>query len=298
VNILYITHPLNGLLMILMPVALGISLTRVFGLGWRLFWIGAATFVLSQVGHLPFNYALTLLFRGEILPAPPEAWQLPFNAVVLGLSAGLWEECARYATYRWWAKDARSWRKGLLLGAGHGGIEAIIFGLLVLLTVANMLVARSLDLSTMVSAEQLQAAQAQVEAYWSMPWYKSLLGALERGFSLLFHLAASLLVLQAVIRRQARWLFLSIGWHALLNAVAVYSVGTWGPYITEALMGGFTLVNLGIIFALRGPELEEEGELVVSTDPQTGGAQDASALDTPLPEIEETPDNLDETRYA
>ena len=58
-NILLFSYPLNGLLMITLPIALGIYLTRRFQLGWRLWWIGGATFVISQVGHLPFNSSHT-----------------------------------------------------------------------------------------------------------------------------------------------------------------------------------------------------------------------------------------------
>ena len=61
-DLLIITRLLNWLLMIGLPVGLGVYLTRRFRLGWRLWWIGAATFVLSQVGHIPFNWILTRLF--------------------------------------------------------------------------------------------------------------------------------------------------------------------------------------------------------------------------------------------
>jgi uncharacterized membrane protein YhfC len=300
-EILYITRFLNGLLMILLPVGLGIFLSRKLNLGWRLFWIGAATFVLSQVGHIPFNYGLTYMFKAGFLPSPPETWQLAFNAVVLGLSAGLWEEGARYATYRWWAKDARSWRKGLMLGAGHGGIEAILLGLLVLLTFINMIVARGIDLQRLVTPEQLSAAQAQVRAYWSVPWYATLLGALERALTLPFHLAASLLVLQVFVRRQARWLWLAVGWHALLDGVAVFATGMWGAYLVEALLAGFALANLGIIFALRGSDEDEVDTQLLSAQVENGSGADLPTSNIPaypdLPDVDETPDNLDESRY-
>src|SRR5512146_2676712 len=133
-DILVVTRLLNGLLMIGLPVALGFFLTRRFHLGWRLWWIGAATFIISQVGHIPFNWIFTRLFALKYLPTPPAEWSLVFNAVFLGLSAGLFEELARAGVYRWWADDARSWRKGVLLGAGHGGVEAIILGALVVVT--------------------------------------------------------------------------------------------------------------------------------------------------------------------
>lgn len=300
-KILDITHFLNGLLMILMPVGLGIFLSRKLRLGWRLFWIGAATFVLSQVGHIPFNYGLTYLFSAGILPSPPKAWQLAFNALVLGLSAGVWEEGARYATYRWWAKEARSWGEGLMLGAGHGGIEAIILGLLVLLTFINMVVAQGMDLGNLVSAEQLSAAQAQVQAYWSVPWYASLLGALERAFTLPFHLAASLLVLQVFVRRQMRWLWLAVGWHALLDGVAVYASGIWGAYLVEALLAGFALANLGIIFALRCPDDDENETRLLNVTNEVGSGEFSRPEITPaipeLPDVDESAANLDDSRY-
>ena len=55
INATFWGHFLNGLLMILMPIGLGLWLEKRLRLGWRLWWIGAATFVLSQVGHIPFN---------------------------------------------------------------------------------------------------------------------------------------------------------------------------------------------------------------------------------------------------
>lgn len=201
-DLLLITHLLNGLLMVGLPVGLGFYLTRRFRLGWRLWWIGAATFILSQVGHLPFNWIFTRLFAMGTLPTPPVEWRLLFNATFLGLSAGLFEELARAAVYRWWADDARSWRKGVLLGAGHGGIEAIVLGVLVLTTLVNMLILRGPDAARLVPPEQMALVQQQVGEYWSAPWGLTLLGAVERSFTLIVHIALSVLVLQAFTRRQ------------------------------------------------------------------------------------------------
>ena len=43
---------------------------------------------------------------------------LIFNAIFLGLSAGFFEELFRYGMFRWWLKDAHTWRKGILAGVG------------------------------------------------------------------------------------------------------------------------------------------------------------------------------------
>jgi uncharacterized membrane protein YhfC len=287
---LYFTYPLSAVYIIGISLGLGALLSSKFGLGWRLYWIGAATFILSQLGHIPFNAGLTALFRDGFLPSPPASWQLGFNAVVLGLSAGLFEEFARFATYRWWAKDARSWRQGLLLGAGHGGIEALLVGLLVFVNFIVMFALRDANLAVQVPADQLPLAQEQVEAYWSATWYDSLLGAVERSFALPAHLALSILVLQVFVRRQFRWLWFAIGWHALLNAVALYVAGTWNIYLAELALGIIALISVWIILRLRQPEAPGNQEFEIPRIiPSTTGFQ--------MPPVEETNEHLEQTRY-
>lgn len=290
-EILVITYALNGLLMFLMPVVLAIFLRRRFGFGWGLVGIGAATFVLSQVGHIPFNALLTNLFSRGILPAPPQEWRLPFNAVVLGLSAGLWEESARYATYRWWAKSARRWPDAIMLGVGHGGIEAILVGVVVLVFYVNMLVFRTVDISTMIPADQLAAVQAQFNAYWSAEWYNTLLGALERALTIPFHIAASVLVWQVFRRSQIRWLWISIGWHALLNAVVVILNARVSAYAAEGFLAIALFVNLWIIFHFREPAPEED-----ETSPGAVTSEPPKSIH-PTDEPEITSDKIENTRY-
>ncbi len=289
-NILYITHLLNGLLMIAMSVGLGIYLTRKFHLGWKLWWIGAGTFVLSQVAHLPFNFlALNPFLQGPTLfPLPPTVGLL-ITALALGLSAGLFEELSRYAMYRWWAKDARSWRTGLLAGAGHGGIEAILLGILVLYAFIQIIVLQNIGPETVLPAEQLDLARQEIAQYWSLPWYDSLLGALERAFTIPFHISASLLVLQAFTRRQSRWLWLAVAWHTAVDALAVYGMSQWGVHVTEAIIGGCAILSILIIFALRQPE-PEPAPIISEPLPQP-------ITSTELPPAEETPETLDSTRY-
>jgi uncharacterized membrane protein YhfC len=259
-----ITYPLSSLLTISIAVGLGFYLTRKFKLGWRLYWIGAAIFIISQIFHIPFKIGLTYLFRIGFLPTPPESWQPLFNAVVLGLSAGIFEETARYLGYRWWAKEARSWSKGLLYGAGHGGMEAILVGGLVLYTFFQMFALRGLDLSTMIPADQLEVAQAQVAAYWSATWYDSLLSTLERLLTIPVQICFSILVLQVFTRGRAYWLLLAILWHAIIDALAVIAISAWGAYVAEAILALSTMISVMIIFRLRQPEPESVLEPITS----------------------------------
>jgi len=287
-NILYVTYALDGLLMIAMPIALGIYLTRKFQLYGQLWWIGAGVFVLSQVGHIPFNaYVVNPLLNNlNSSAALPSIAMLIVGALILGLSAGLWEELFRYAMFRWWVKDARSWGSGLLVGTGHGGAEAIILGLLVLYNLINMIAVRNMDISTLVPADQLSAVQAQITDFWSAPWYYTLHEALERLFTIPAQICFAVLVLQTFTRKQWFWVWLAVGFHALLDTATVVAQNLLNAYLTEAIIGVFGVLSVLIILKLRQPE--------PSADP--GLAAPALAPFTPK-SIEETVENLDKTRF-
>lgn len=285
---------LNPLLMITLPIVLGVVLWRRLGQPWRLFFIGAATFILSQVVHIPLNLGIDQLVKSGLVPQPPEAYQLLFTAVVLGLSAGLCEEIARYLVYRLWIKDARHWRQALMFGAGHGGVEAIIVGAITALGVVNIVALSQMDLNTLgLTAEQLVEVQTEMAVALSYPWWYPLLGAIERVFALTAHVAMAVLVLQAVKRRNLLWLVAAILWHTLLNAVAVYVVGALGPETgpiwAEVALGGFALASLGIIWALREPYVPPPPPAPAEPLPLPAAA--------PLAPAKPTTDALDKTRY-
>jgi uncharacterized membrane protein YhfC len=243
---------LNALLMIALPLALGVFIARRWRVGWRLYVIGAVTFVGAQVLHIPFNAdVLSTAIERISLVLPHERTPLWLLALLYGLSAGLFEEVARYLVYRFWLRDDRTWRQALMFGAGHGGIEAILLGGLATFALIQAITYRGADLSAVVPPENLETAIAQLEAYWALPWHTVVLGAVERAFALCFHLSAAILVLQSFTRRNPIWLVLAIGWHTLVNAVAVFAMGMWGAYAAEGLTGLAALLSLGVVFAFR-----------------------------------------------
>ena len=285
-DILFVLHLLNGLLMVAMPIGLAIYLTSRWKLGGRIWWIGAATFIISQVGHIPFNWIVGKLLNQTAMVSWNPTSQLIFNAVFLGVSAGIFEEGSRYLVLRWWAKDARSWRKGVLFGAGHGGAEAIIFGALALYAFFQLAALRSADLSKLFPANQLVLAQNQVQAYWSMTWYASMLGALERFFTIPCQIAMALMVMQVFTRKNIGWLFAAIGYHTLIDGVAVFGQKYISPLGLEGVVGIFAILSIIIIFLLRQPE---PPEVILPAAP---------APTVPMPEpIQETPENIERTRY-
>lgn len=239
---------LNALLMLALPLGLGVLLARRLDQRWGLFGAGMLTFAASQVLHLPFN-ALILSPGLRLDPNAPTG-SLLLAAAALGLSAGLFEELARFGALRFWLRRARSWGEALMFGAGHGGIEAFLLGILVLVGFFQALAYRGAELESLVPPEQLAAARLQLEAYWSLPWPQALLGALERLLALCVHLALSVMVMRSLTHRRA-WLVAAIGWHALVDAAAVASLRWLGAVGTELVVALLALVSLAIVYRLR-----------------------------------------------
>jgi uncharacterized membrane protein YhfC len=250
---LYVTYPINFLLMIGVPVVLWFWLVLRWKLSWKLVLWGAIMFLASQFLRLPLLFLLTDLFRNGTLPQPPE-WMGPwFNFVFLSFSAGLFEETARWVGYRWFVKDARSWREGVTYGAGHGGIEAVLVGLSVAAVFAQFVALQNVAVSALpVPAEQQAVLAKQIADFWAAPWPLTLLGALERVFALGLHITLSVMVLQAFTRGNIGWLFAAMGWHGLANLVGVGLNQAYGPVAAEVGIGTVAALSLLILFRLRG----------------------------------------------
>ena len=167
-------------------------------------------------------------------------------------------------------------------------IEAIVIGVLSLYTYAQIVALRGVDLATIVPVEQLTLAEQQIEIYWSMPWYDSLLGALERFFAIPLHLAASLLVLQAIIRKRFYWVWLAIGLHTLVNAIGVYLSQTHGIYVAEFSIGILATFDLSIYsYLVVDPIVPVQQSFI----------NEAPLQLKPIQELPETTENLEQTRY-
>ena len=273
---------INFLLMIVMPILLGGWLSRKLNASWGLFAIGSVTFILSQVGHLPFNWLILQRL------AWVDANNLLLYAAFLGLSAGSFEGIARYLALRFWAKKARTWRSGMMVGAGHGGIEAMLVGVIGLINFTILFGLREGYFSGILASvpeDQLFLVDQQIEALFGLPPAEAVLGALERFFAILLHLSATLLVMQVFVRKQLRWLGCSYLWHSLIDGVLVYVVVTQGAIMAETVLGLMSGISLVIIFWLRQPE-PVEPELVP-----------LPALE-PLSRIEISKDSLDQSKYS
>jgi uncharacterized membrane protein YhfC len=129
-----------------------------------------------------------------------------------------------------------------MFGAGHGGVESIIFGGLGILGVLNVVLAPLAG-----AAANTPEVKAQIAAFWAGPgsdWMNAVWGGVERVGALSFHIGASLFVMRAVVRRNPVYLLLAIFFHALTDggAIALKMSGVGAAPLEGAAVGSGIIV--------------------------------------------------------
>lgn len=253
---------LNGLLMLGIPALGAFFLVRRGRGGFRPIGIGIAGFILSQVGHIPFNQFLLLpgLRSLGIDLAAQGGWSLWTLGVAAGLSAAVFEELVRYLAFRFWLQRDSGAYTPWKYGIGHGGVEAILAGLLVLYALVQVMALGGEGVLEGFPADQADQIRAQLEAYWAVPWHQSLLGAWERVSAMLFHLGASVFVFKSVREKKIHWLLIALLGHTALDAFAVIAVKQMGVVLIEALLFTFALLWAAWAWYVR-PREEGKGDL-------------------------------------
>jgi len=243
---------LSAFVIIILPVGLAIALRHRRPVPWLYFIVGVLTFLGAQIVHLLLNEFLAWV---GILPTDkPDGTALIATAILLGLTASLTEELSRVVGYRLFPK-ARRYRDGLMMGLGHGGLQAMLVGVLLAAGISSLW---NLDSTSLIpqgaAAEDYATLQQQLE----MIDESSLIAfvpLIERGIAIAAQVTFSILVLTAFTRQQWLYVLIAIVYHALLDAAAI--LGTqWfeSPWITEGLL--FLLILPGVIWVFRQHSLD------------------------------------------
>lgn len=227
---LIFAYTISVILMISLPVAAAIWWRRRVAVPWYLFCVGAAAIILSQVYHIPLNNWLTDL--GIIGPVTAGAPKLLQTAVILGLSAGLCEGLARAAAFGLLRRfhKAQHWADSVMVGLGHGGIESMLIGgVMVAASITSLLALQNTDLSTFnPSPEQLAAIEWQLNLFLASP-LSAALPLIERIVAMSLHVTVSVMVWRAFARRNPLYFVAGVGYHTLLDSTVVYLVALAVP---------------------------------------------------------------------
>lgn len=158
----------------------------------RAFLLGVLAFVVSQlVLRLPL---LEYVSKNSTSFAMLRVTEPILYVLVLALSAGVFEELSRYVMMRFFLQQ-RDWLSGFLFGAGHGGIEAVLF--------------------VGISAFTLLFSQALIPEHASF-----FAGGVERFFAMILHIGLSLIVLRSVVEKKFLFVIIAIAIHTFVNAMA------------------------------------------------------------------------------
>jgi uncharacterized membrane protein YhfC len=231
-----------------LPIGLVIYFYKKEGIALVAVAVGALVFLVSQVLiRIPIlSYLSTLQWYQEM------AANLLIIALFLSLTAGIFEEVGRYFGFKLFLKKHLSWKNGVAFGIGHGGIEAIVL--------AGFAYINNLVYSFMINSGQFAETIApalgpEMSAYFisqltEMPFYMFLVAGLERAFTIVVHIALSLVVLLAVTKGKTIYLLYAILLHAAVNLPAVLIPGL-GYNILYAELYLLILAVIGVIFIKR-----------------------------------------------
>jgi len=246
------------------PILLGVFLARRYQSRWRYWFYGLLVFLLFQgISRVPAM--LFLQSRPavkEALKEPLLLWLFLFFAAA---SAGLFEEGGRWLAFRYAIPSReRKWSTALMLGAGHGGLEAIAIGLVVLLSLAGYLVVMLLP-SEMLSSYAAQIKEAR-QQFAQMQGWEPLLGGWERLGALAIQVGLTVMVLQAFLQG-GRWWWYALGAHTLVDFTTVgfmqWASKAWGQttamVAVEGLVAIYALLAFWFILSMQ-PRQEEPGQ--------------------------------------
>lgn len=238
---------------ILFPLLVAFFIWRRLRVAWRFFWYGALVFFVTQILiRIPLVQGAQFLLRE---PLQDSQTFLYFWLAVLALTAGIFEEGGRWLGYRFLVKKDFTWEKGLMYGAGHGGLESMLLvGGLMLLGLVNVIALSSTNFSQAnLPPDQLVQIEMARQQIAALEWWMPLLGAYERFITIFFQIAMSILVLQVFVRGSLKWLWLAIALHAALDLGAVFLARVLAPVWVEAALTLTLPLSLFIIFHFRPP---------------------------------------------
>ncbi|MHC9544034.1 MAG: YhfC family glutamic-type intramembrane protease [Vulcanimicrobiota bacterium] len=254
---------LVSLLAIILPFVLGWILLKRLSGTWKPFLAGIATFIVSQLVHVPMLYLFSMILSrtgqtAEIIQK--SIISIVLYALAMGLMAGLCEELTRYFVYRRWYREG-TWKDAVMLGAGHGGIECVILvGFIVLLTLIRMLAIRDGDMSGLpATGNEGAALHEQAMLFFNVPWWRPFIALLERAFAIPIQIALSLMVMTGVRKRTALPVIAAISIHSAVDLFAVYALMMkWPIWALEGFVGICGVIS--VIYVLSMHEKNEKNE--------------------------------------
>jgi len=242
------------------PVALFFVVRKRYGKGILPVLVGGAGFILFATVLEQILHMIVLRPGADGSIALRER---PFLYMLYGaLSAGVFEETARFVSFHILKKRCSGIGTALKHGIGHGGTEAVLLGgfsMISGIALAAMLNSQGAEELSMLGP----AVLAQAQSIAASPPAMFLVSGAERVFALGIQISLSVLVYYSVYKSRKLWLFpLAILLHALMDCpAALFQAGVLtNVWLVEGIVLTLmaALVGLAVVVHRR---LETENKI-------------------------------------
>jgi len=265
---------LGTILMIAVPLVIAIIWTKKKKERFTTVLVGAATFLLfavilekplQAVLIAPTQMGLEYTGISQFLNARPVLW-----AFIVGLFPGVFEETGRLVAYKTVLKNRKNRETSISHGIGHGGFEVIfLMGITYATYIAYAVMINTGTFGSVVDQVMIQAPDQADElmtvasgiASFSFP--NLCMSIMERTFSVLFHIGASIIVFYACKDKGRLWLYpLAILIHTAMDFIAgLTTVGVWKlpVWALEGIIAIFGVLTFcGAFFLLYKKDVRNE----------------------------------------
>ena len=228
-------------LSLLIPVILLVYMIKKYKISMKPVLIGVVIWIV-------FSQILEKMLHLFVMSTPLYGMTLAFS-IYAAFAAGIFEETGRYVAFRFLLKKNHRWRDGIAYGIGHGGIEAILIG--VVMNLNNIIYATMINsgvYDALVSAKLPAGLGEKVkETLISTSPYLFGLSGVERVFAVLLHIGMTMIVLYGIQKKKPIFLLYAILTHAAFDMIpALYQM----KLITNLVAVEGVVVLMGIIAAI------------------------------------------------
>lgn len=199
-----------------LPVIVIVVLCAAGRLRWKSVLTGFFLYAVAQTFlRLPALWALY-----HIPGVSSFAYNLAGNGVIMGVTAALFEEGARYAGGRWLGRRGRCLTGGDALGYGLGHSVAETFFLMGASNFSTLMLAFSINNTGLAGYGDLFGQEQAMQVYQALtgtPALQFAAGGVERTLYTVIQVAFTALVFYAIRTKQWKYIGLAAGGHFVLN---------------------------------------------------------------------------------
>jgi uncharacterized membrane protein YhfC len=250
---------------LLLPIVLLLVLCLRKKISVKPMFLGAAAFFVSQIClRIPILQVLGAQswFKAFALNVIP-------YFIALAVTAGLFEESARYVFAGGFLKEQRGFNDALAFGLGHGFCEVILLtGMAQINNIIYTVMINNGSFSTITSKLPAATSQQLLSTMLAVKPSMVYIGVLERVFAVTFHVFATVLIFKGLNEHKIRYYFLAIGAHAVLDfgAVALSKyVNIWaseGFAFVVALAALFLIIKMKPSFQQKTTGIENYEQVI------------------------------------